>query len=63
MPEEYEPVPAEGYAKPETWERDLEICYTKLAGMNAGKGAYRFGFNDCMKRLGHEIDWRASEKE
>lgn len=56
----YEPVPSAGYQPPETWERDLTVCAERFALVKWTKGQYRWGFNDCMNRLGHRIDNQAS---
>lgn len=60
---EYEPVPAAGYQPNANWERDLRVCGEKYVLMKIGKAQYRYLFNECMKGLGHKIDWRASDKK
>jgi len=58
----FEPVPGPNH-NAATWGRDNQICQEKLSQRRRGKGAYRFEYNDCMKRLGQDVDWRATEEK
>lgn len=59
----YVPVLKSGFDEGPMWQQHLQVCRERLKRHKPTSGAYRFGFNDCMRRLGYEIDWRATEKK